>query len=49
MGISDIQDSWDFKIIDLIKQGLCEEKIAEQVPFRSDYVKKLRYALKGGE
>lgn len=49
MGVSDIKDSWDMEIIELIKRNLSDEKIAKQVPFRSDYVKRLRRKLKGGD
>lgn len=42
-----VRDPWDMEIIRLIKQGLSDKSIAEQVPFRSDYVTNLRMSLKG--
>lgn len=42
-----INDTWDIEIIRLIEQGLSDKNIAEQVPFRSDYVSNLRCKLEG--
>ncbi len=36
---------WDKEIMDLIKQGLSDEKIAEQMPFGIEYVSRLRGRL----
>lgn len=40
-----INDPWDIEIIRLIKQGLSDKKIAEQLPFTLAYVTNLRIAL----
>lgn len=44
-----VQGAWNAEIIKLIKQGLSDEEVSEGVPFRSDYVKRLRHELKGGD
>ncbi|GIN74022.1 hypothetical protein J14TS2_44970 [Bacillus sp. J14TS2] len=40
-----INSMWDYEIMHLFKQGLSDEKIAEQIPFGIEYVTRLRGRL----
>ena len=41
-----ISNEWDYHIIYLIKKGLNNKKIAEQVPFTTSHVERVRENLK---
>ena len=41
-----INDEWDYHIMHLIKSGLSDKEIAEQIPFTIGYVQRLRKNIK---